>query len=274
MLIKKFPKSFLYTPAINIKNLLKEKTLHADVSVIDLEDSIPQHKKDAARFSLLEFSRMKEFKPIKAVRINSIRKCDGLEDVIWMVKNKWTPDIIIMTMVDDPAEIIILKNILSEITDQADIYITIETPLAINRILEIAAVSNGLIFGSADFAATLGVNITWDNMFYARSKIAMAAANFNIPAIDTACYLMDSLDSLTIESKKAREMGFTGKAAIHPSQLEIINTIFTTDEEELSHAQLIVNEFEKNKGGIIKINGQMIGPPFYLKAKKILARMQ
>lgn len=271
--MKVFPKSFLYTPAINTKNLFKAENLNADVAVIDLEDSIPQHKKDAARFSLLEFSKKKDFKPMKAVRINSMRKYDGLEDVVWMVKNKWTPDIIIMTMVDDPEEIIILKNILSELIDNTDIYVTVETPLAINKILEIAAVSNGLIFGSADFAATLGVNITWDNMFYARSRIAMAAANYNISAIDTACYQMDSANILTTESKKVREMGFTGKAAIHPSQLEVINAIFTTDEEELRHAKLIVNEFEKNKGEIVKINGQMIGPPFYLKAKKILARM-
>jgi len=273
MIIKPFPKSFLYTPAINIKNLFKTEMLHADVSVIDLEDSIPKHKKEAARLSLIEFSERKGFKPIKAVRINSIRKRDGLEDVIWMVNNKWTPDIIIMTMVEDPAEIIILKNILSELADQSNIYVTIETPLAINRILEIAAVSDGLIFGSADLAATLGVNITWDNMFYARSKIVIAAANYNIPSIDTACYLMDAMDSLTAESKKAREMGFTGKAAIHPSQLGIINSTFTSNEEELSHAKLIVTEFEKNKDEIIKINGQMIGPPFYLKAKKILARI-
>jgi len=266
----KFPKSFLYTPATNTKNLFKAENLHADVAVIDLEDSIPQYKKEEARISLLEFSKKTDFKPIKAVRINSIRKSDGLEDIIWMVKNKWTPDIIIMTMVDDPEEIIILKNMLSDATD---IYVTVETPLAIHKILEIAAVSNGLIFGSADLAATLGVNITWDNMFYARSKIAMAAANYNIPAIDTACYQMDSLDILSMESRKVREMGFTGKAAIHPSQLDIINTIFTTDENELNQAKLIVSEFEKNKGEIVKINGQMIGPPFYLKAKKLLARV-
>jgi citrate lyase beta subunit len=273
MLIKPFPKSFLYTPAINVKNFFKAEMLHADVSVIDLEDSIPQHKKIEARNSLLELSKKNDFKRLKAVRINSIRKYDGLEDIVWMVKNKWIPDIFIMTMVDDPAEITILKNIISELAEQVEIYVTIETPLAVKRVLEIAEVSNGLIFGSADFAAILGVNITWENMLYARSSIAMAAANYNIPAIDTACFVMDSLDALTVESEKARELGFTGKAAIHPSQLEIINEIFTTNKEEFSYAKLIVDEFEKNMGGIIKINGQMIGPPFYLKAKKILARV-
>jgi len=266
---KKFPTSFLYTPAINHKHLFDAEVFGADVSVVDLEDSIPENLKEAARMYLLEYANHQAFKPLKAVRINSIRQAHGLEDILWMVKQQWTPDIIIMTMLEDPAEISIVKALLP---GHAAIYVTMETPLAIEGCMDIAALAQGMIFGSADLAATLGVNISWDNMFYARSKIAMAAAQFGIPAIDTACYVMDSPEVLQAESRRVRDMGFTGKAAIHPSQVQAINEVFTPDKQTLDQARLYVSTFEKNQGNIIKINGHMIGPPFYLKAKKTLER--
>lgn len=267
-----FPKCFFYTPGTNSKNIFIAQDLFADVAVLDLEDSVPSIEKNNARINLKTFLENKNFKPLKAVRINSIRTQHGINDIHYILNLDNHPDIIIMTMVYEAEEVSILQDILANLPSKIKIYVTIETGLSMENISQISAVSDGLIFGSADYAALLCVDISWENMLYARNKIVMTAATYNIPAIDTACYCLNPIDILINECKQVRSLGFTGKAAVHPSQVSIINTHFSASESELSNAKEIIAAFDKNHKRIINMDGQMIGPPFIAKARKLINR--
>ena len=135
-------------------------------------------------------------------------------------------------MVREASEIEVVRSLLARYQLKPAIYPTIETIEALANIDAIAKESSGLIFGSADLAAILGVDIEWENMLYARQRIVHAAALHNIPAIDTACYHLEDLGELREESQRVKSMGFRGKAAVHPSQIPIINELFTPTAQE------------------------------------------
>lgn len=267
-----YPATFLYTPGLSLKDIKKADYFGADVSVFDLEDSVPKDKKSLARTLLSDFFAQQEFKPLKSVRINSLRTRQGMEDVLCFIEHQFRPDIIIMTMVDAVDEIKILKDILSQGEINSRIYVTVETPQALTLIQKIAACCDGLILGSADLAAFLTVNITWDNMLYARQVIVNAAAIYNITAIDTACYILNSKKVLLEECRRVKELGFHGKAAVHPNQVDIINQVFYPAPNEFNLAVDIVNKYHLNEEKIFNMNGQMIGPPFVAKAKRLIER--
>lgn len=268
----KFPVSFLYTPGIDIEKIYKITQFDADVSVFDLEDSVPVEQKLFARDLLNKFMQIKHVDFKKAVRINSLQNKFGLEDILYIIDHQINPDIIIMTMVHSEEEVLILKNLHSKNNMTSDIYVTIETPRSLTNINKIASCCDGLILGSADLSAFLEVNITWENMLYARMVMVNAAATYGICAIDTGCYAIDALQELEQEAIKAKQLGFHGKAAIHPKQVQIINQVFYPNQDEIEMAKLIVSQFNSKQNKIINLNGHMIGPPFVRKAQRLLEK--
>ena len=267
-----FPVSLLYTPGMNVKNIFKAFDLGADVCVFDLEDSVPDDSKSSVREHLRNYLSNTKYNIYKAVRINSIRCRDGLEDILFFIKNKVSPDIIIMTMINSHEEVLILKELLYESNLHSKVYVTIETTKALSNIQKIASSCDGLILGSADLAAFLKVDITWENMLYARQVIVNAAATYDISAIDTACYKLSGNEELKAECYRVKELGFHGKVAIHPQQIKTINHIFYPDKNTMVRASEIVSKFSENNNRIINLDGQMIGPPFVAKARWLLER--
>ena len=268
---KKLIRSVLYMPSLDINLCNKGGQLGSDVIVLDLEDSVPQNKKGMARDICYDFFK-KKHSVMTAIRINSLHSLDGINDIQCITNLDIMPEIIIMTKVDHAEEIALLRDILKSCKKETMLFITIETPDSLFNIESIASQSDGFIFGSADYAASLGVEITWENMLQARFQIVNACAKYDLYAIDTGCYSINSIELLEEECERTKSLGFCGKAAIHPSQISIINDTYTHTKEQLLKAHAIIDAYEKSNGTITKLNGDMIGPPFVALAKKIIAK--
>ena len=117
-------------------------------------------------------------------------------------------------------------------------------------------------FGAADFSAGLKAKLAWEPLLYARSKVAIAAAMYDLFTIDAPFFFLDDPEGCEQEAIAVKNMGFTGKACIHPSQVDIINKAFEPTKEEKEEAMKVLKEYEKIGGsGVIKVDGRMVDEP-------------
>ena len=110
----------------------------------------------------------------------------------------------------------------------------------------------------------------WDSLLHARSKIVLESAINNLFSIDSPFMDIDNLDKLQEESKKSKALGFNGKAAIHPNQLDVIKSSFLPDEREIYEAKEIIKAFNKSSSAVMAFNGRMIDQPIILSMEKRL----
>ncbi|MEB0140493.1 MULTISPECIES: CoA ester lyase [unclassified Undibacterium] len=262
------PRSFLYCSALNESQFCK--STNTDVTVIDLEDGVAKERKAEARAIVSGFYRC-PVSACTALRINSIYHPEGLKDILLVNALPHKPNYVVMAMVESAAEIDIVRQNLSD--SAIRLLVTVETPACMRVIYDVAAVSDGLIFGSADYAASLGVAIGgWTNILHARSQIVAAASYAGIPAFDTAYFKLGDEQGLAEECKQVMQLGFAGKTAIHPNQIDTINAAFTPTKAEIAHAEAVLATVESSGNNITKLDRMMIGPPFVKLAQKILAR--
>ena len=114
-----------------------------------------------------------------------------------------------------------------------------------------------------------------DELFYARSRIAVACRAKNIDAIDTPYTAIKDLEGLDREAKVAESAGMTGKAAIHPCQVNSINEAFTPSKEEIDYAARLVDtncEMSLKGNAVFVFDGKMVDAPVVKRAEKVLAK--
>ncbi|MEV0530561.1 aldolase/citrate lyase family protein [Kitasatospora sp. NPDC050463] len=270
--VRAVPRSILYTPALSLERVVKAWSYDADVHLIDLEDSIPPADKPAAREVCLAALR-KSPRPVNvAVRMNELGSLAAVHDVLMLTDSPVKPGIVLMTMVTSAEEVDLLRRMLASAGAYPEIYVTVETVEAVTRIDSVARSADGLVFGSADLAATLGVDITWEAMQAARQAMAMACARFGTACIDTANYRLAEPAVLAEDTTRVRALGFHGKATVHPRELDVINRILRPDADELGQARRVAEAVTAANGGIAVLDGNMVGPPFARRARDTVAR--
>jgi citrate lyase subunit beta/citryl-CoA lyase/(S)-citramalyl-CoA lyase len=266
------PRSILYTPALSLERVVKAWSYDADVHLIDLEDSVPPADKPAAR-AVCRAALEKSPRPVNvAVRVNELGSLAAVHDVLMLTGSPVRPGIVLMTMVTSADEVDLLRRMLASGGAYPEIYVTVETVEAVTRIDSIARSADGLVFGSADLAATLGVDITWEAMQAARQAMAMACARFGAACIDTANYRLAEPAVLAEETTRVRALGFHGKATVHPRELDVINRILRPRPDELGLARRVAEAVTAANGGIAVLDGNMVGPPFARLARGTVAR--
>jgi citrate lyase beta subunit len=160
------------------------------------------------------------------------------------------------------------------------LFAIIETAPGIMNLKEIAQAAPqlvGLLFGAEDLTADLGAAPSPDKreLFYARSAVVTAAAAYGLQAIDTVYTDLHNLDGLAAEAQSARQMGYTGKMAVHPNQVSTIQQIFSPTEAEIAQAQAIVTAYQAHLAtgeGVFVWNGRMVDKPIVRAAEQVLAR--
>ena len=95
----------------------------------------------------------------------------------------------------------------------------------------------------------------------ARSKVVTAAAMFNLFTIDAPFFYIDDKEGLKKEAEAVKNLGFKGKAAIHPDQIDYVNEAFAPTSEEIEEGKRVLEEYQKSGGGAVKIDGQMVDEP-------------
>jgi (S)-citramalyl-CoA lyase len=181
------------------------------------------------------------------------------------------PGFIVIPMVESAVEVTLMRDTLASAGARPEIFVTVETPSAVAEIDAIAAVADGLILGSADLAATLGIEITWAGLLAARQAMALACARHGTACIDTANFRVGDPMVLTEEIERVRELGFHGKATVHPSELVAINLALRPNPDSVRLARRVTEAVRAAKGGIAVVDGNMIGPPFARRARTTVA---
>jgi citrate lyase subunit beta/citryl-CoA lyase len=285
-------RSLLFIPGDSPRKLEKGLTSGADVLLLDLEDSIAPDGKAAARETTVAFLR--EAQPVAQrprlyVRVNGIDT--GLIDADLDAVLAGKPDGIMLPKAEGGASIVHLD---AKLTAREPMHrvaggstgvlaLTTETAKAMFLAGTYAGASprvSGLTWGAEDLSAELGAeaNRDADGNFLdpyrlARTLCLVGAAAAQMPAIDTVYVDFRNEAGLRRECEEARRDGFTGKLAIHPAQVQIINEVFTPTAEALAHAQAVVDAFAAAGGaGVVGIGGVMYDRPHLAKAKQLLAR--
>lgn len=271
-------RSMLMTSAINPRRYRAALHSGADVCTLDLEDAVPPARRAEARSRASQyFEGPSNIGPecVRALRINSLRSTDGLLDVLALAYGALKPDALLIPKVDCAHDVRILEDMLGDQLAEVDFLATIETAAGLAAVEEIAIATprvRGLVFGAADFAADLGISMEWEPLLYARSRIVAAAAVAGIPAIDAPTFDLGTEMALKIDVNRSRELGFGGKAAIHPRQVPAINEGFTPLPTEVDRARRVIDMADARSGQLGVLDGQLVGPPMVAAAQRLLRR--
>jgi citrate lyase subunit beta/citryl-CoA lyase len=285
-------RSLLFIPADSPKKLAKGLASGADALLLDLEDSIATDRKDAARQGALEFLQAHRGiadRPRLIVRINSFDTGFTDSDLDVIVAGR--PDAVMFPKAEGGAAVIHLDAKLTareamhglEEGSVKVIAIATETAKALFLAGTYADASPrliGLTWGAEDLSAELGAdaNRDADGHFLdpyrlARSLCLAGAAAAQVQPIDTVHVDFRNEANLRRECDDARRDGFTGKMAIHPAQVAIINEAFTPSAEAIAHAQAVIEAFAQAPGGgVVGIGGKMYDRPHLVRAQALLAR--
>jgi (S)-citramalyl-CoA lyase len=272
---KRPTRSWLFTPATKPERFIKAKEAGADVQIIDLEDSVPPKEKESARGNAFAYlAERNAGGPLEALRVNGMRTRWGLGDLEALVQHHVEPEFVIIPKVESPTEIALVAELLAECGKSTTIVAMMESARAIARIEQIVESSprlSHLLFGSADLAADLKAENTWEALLYSRSRTVAGAALADLPVIDAPTFDLASDDPLKADLRGVRALGFAGKAAIHPKQVAAINEFFTPSLEEISTAKHILEENLKGAG---TVDGKMIDEAVARHARQVVALAQ
>jgi len=284
-LLRKRPRrSLLYIPG-NSPGMLQNCAIYgSDGVLLDLEDSISMAEKDAARKLVRHALLSLDFGNVeRIVRINGRGTPYFEADLAEIVPAR--PDAIRLPKVDSADDIIVLDRLISQLEVEykiepgsIGIQAMLETARSIINVNDIAAASPrlvGLTLGGQDLAADLGIKATKSGLelMYAKSAVIIAAKAFGLHAFDTVYTDIDDPEGLKEQAEISVALGFSGKAAIHPSQIHVINAAFTPTEKEIAKAVRIAKaarEAAKEGLGVIALDGKMIDTPVVAQAERII----
>ena len=285
-------RSLLFVPADSAKKLDKTMASGADALIVDLEDSIAPDGKAGARQSAAAF--LKEAiattpRPHLLVRVNGLRT--GLTDADLDAVVPARPDAIMLPKAEGGASVVhadaklAVREATSGLPDGHIKIVALATETATALFLAgtyagASARLSALTWGAEDLSVELAAEANRDAQGrfldpyrLARSLCLAGAAAAGVPAIDTVYVDFRDTNGFRRECKEARRDGFSGKMAIHPAQVPIINELFTPTPEAIAKAQAIVDAFAANPGaGIVGIGGVMVDQPHLVRAKRLLLR--
>jgi citrate lyase subunit beta / citryl-CoA lyase len=282
-------RSWLFVPGDSERKMTKAEGSGADVLILDLEDSVAAENTATARGLVREYlaSRPDRQRQKLWVRINPLSTPAALADLAGVMPG--APDGILLPKLEAATEVATLGYYLDAfeavsglaLSNTRIMPVATETALGMFQLGAYRRLTSrlaGLTWGAEDLAAVLGAgtNRREDGTYaltyeLARSLCLLGAVAAGVPAIDTITG--DFRDRALIEREAAdgRRLGFRGKIAIHPDQVEIINRAFTPSAAELDHARRVVAAFAAAGTGTVGLDGQMLDMPHLKQAQNLLA---
>ena len=276
-------RSRLYLPGTEPKYFVNAGLHAPDAIILELEDSVHQSEKDAARILVRNALRAVDFGSCeRMVRINQLPL--GLEDLAEIIPE--APDLILIPKAEHPGQVTQVDHMIGELKIRHQINRPIwlmpilESGLGIENAAEIAAASENvaaLTIGLEDYTADLGVAKTPEGResLYARTRLVNAARAAGVQAIDSAFGDVADMGGLKRWGENARALGIEGMGCVHPAQIPVIHSAFAPSPAEIERAQKIVTAFEdaQQRGlGVVSLGSKMIDPPVVQRAVKLVAR--
>jgi (S)-citramalyl-CoA lyase len=269
-------RSFIFAPGLRPELYPKALACGADIVCVELEDGVAPHDKDEAREKTMAlFAQPQADDGVeRIVRINCLRSAVGLDDVKAILATDTPPPALMLPKVVSPDEIVWLDDLLTERDHDTRLHIIIEMNAGLEAVFDIARASSridALFFGGVDMSADLRCKNAWEPLLYARSRVVHAAASVGIDAIDVPYLDLDDLEGMKAQAQLAKELGFSGKGAVHPKQIGALNEVFTPSFEEVAKAQKILAAFEEANTGLVVVDGKLIEKPVVREMQRIVS---
>jgi (S)-citramalyl-CoA lyase len=269
-------RSFIFAPAMRPELYPKALASGADIVCVELEDGVAPKDKDVARQNVLAlFAKPQADDGVeRMVRINCLRTAVGLKDVQAILDTNSPPPALMLPKVVSPEEVIWLDDLLTEAEKDIRIHIIIEMNEGLEAAFDIAHSSDridSLLFGGVDMAADLRCKNAWEPLLYARSRVVHAAASAGVDVIDVPYLDLEDMSGMSREAGLAKDLGFSGKGAIHPKQIAELNRIFTPSDDEIARAKKVISAFEEADTGLVVVDGKLIEKPVIREMQRILS---
>ncbi|MFZ0384087.1 MAG: CoA ester lyase [Solirubrobacteraceae bacterium] len=307
-------RSELAVPGSNIRMLEKAPDLGADIVMLDLEDAVAPDDKAEARSNIIEALNAHDWSRCSvSVRINGLDTHYCYRDVIDVVEQAGPQiDTIMIPKASCEGDVHLVATLLTQIEDamrfdrRIGISVLIETAMGMSNCDEIARACPGrmeaMVFGVADYAASLQSHTTsigganpdyvvltdaedggprehhWgDQWHYALSRIAIACRANGLRPIDGPFGDFADPEGYLASARRAAVLGFEGKWAIHPSQIELANRVFTPNDELVNKTHRIIaamKEAAANGQGAVSLDGRLIDAASIRMAETLLAKLE
>ena len=271
------PRSWLFVPGDSEKKIAKALQSEADAVIFDLEDSVAPSQKAAARDILKNLPKQSNG-PQWWVRVNALGS-EFHKDDLKLIGSAYVHGIV-LPKAESGADVTQLAHRTGNIPIHA---IVTETAASLFGLLSYRSPSSTLAamsWGAEDLSAALGASSKYDesgelSFTYklARSLCLAGAMAAGVQPVDGVFADFRDEEGLRRESEAARREGFTGKLAIHPAQVAVINAAFTPSADDIAHAEAIVAAFEAHPdAGVLSVDGKMVDRPHLTQAKRTLER--
>lgn len=275
-------RSLLFTPGDRPAMMRKAPRSGADVITFDLEDAVAPARKDEARAAVHDVLADPGFDPDSevCVRLNpaSIAADDDLHGVVADLP-EGALDSVMLPKTESAEDVRTLARLLDEHDYEVPVLALVETARGVLNAAEIATTdaTDAVLFGAEDLAADLGARRTDEGteVLYAREHVVLAASAAGVDAIDTVFTDIEDTDGLAEEADFAIQLGYDGKMAIHPAQVEVINEAFTPDPERVEWARKVLaarDDAESEDRGVFRVDDEMIDAPLVAQAERIVER--
>lgn len=269
----------IFVPAISARKMEKALTLAADTIYFDLEDSVAPNQKDEARACLPKFlADNNGGGRCLLARVNSVGSLWWGQDVAALANCRALSALLLPNA--DLASVSLLTDQLDRFDSHLKIVPLIETARGLEEAREAVLVSSrvaGLQFGGEDYTTSVGIRrtLSGEEITYARSRLANLARAYNLDMMDTPFTAIHDLEMLAADCRRAVDMGFTGKAVIHPRHIDIVRQAFRPSEAEIEKACRLITAFEQQtdeRAGVFTFDGAMIDAPIIQRARNILKK--
>ncbi len=278
-------RSMLFIPGNTPNLLINGNFLGSDAVIFDLEDAVSPAEKDSARILVRNTMKYLDFRGCETiVRINSIDTDYWKKDLDQVMTQK--PNLIMLPKTSCAADVQAADAYMAEVEQRLGfekntvrLMPLIETALGVENAFAIATASDrvaALFLGAEDLTADLRCKRTKGGreIDYARGRMVMAARAANVDVYDTPFTDVNDDEGICTDAEYAKALGFTGKAAISPRHVEVINEVFSPSQADIDYAYEVMDAIRmaKEQGkGAIALRGKMIDAPIVARAQQTIA---
>jgi len=281
-------RGLLFVPGTRPERIAKAAAMAADGVILDLEDAVPPAQKAQAREWVVAALRRVDFGPReRIVRVNAAGAPEHAADLAAVVPAG--PDALLLPKLADAAEVGRLDAEVGRLERSSGrppgairFHLLVETVAAVVGLDALARAvprAAALFYGAGDLARETRARLVPGRLteLYTMSRVVLIARVTGLDAIDSPCFDLGQPDRLESHTRIGADLGFDGKALIHPSQIEVANRCFTPSPEAVAEARRVLAAYGEAEGGgrgALALEGQFVDAVHVHMARDTLARAQ
>jgi citrate lyase subunit beta / citryl-CoA lyase len=286
--VRRLRRGLLFVPGTRPERIAKAAAMAVDGVIMDLEDAVAPAQKAQAREWVVAALRRVDFGAReRIVRVNAPGAPEHAADLGAIVPAG--PDALLLPKLTDPAGVARLDATVAQLERAGGrppggirFHLLVETAAAMVALEALARAvprAAALFYGAGDLSRETRARLVPGRLteLYAMSRLVLVARATGLDAIDSPCFDLGQPDRLDSHTRIGADLGFDGKALIHPSQIEVAHRHFTPSAEAVAEARRLVAAYEAAESGgrgALALEGQFVDAVHVQMARETLERAQ